>query len=232
MSAPALILRRRGKVVARVRPGQRVLIGRAPAADVTLDHPSVSRLHARVAWPQGRARPVIEDLQSVNGVSLNGRRIAQRAELKDDMVVTLGSFELRADVIDDVAPALVDDGGTVRVRLFSEWGPELEGELRTPEELRDLLLDLEGQRRTGTLVLADHGQLTFARGRVVDATTPAARGLVAARALIGAPRPGRFRFLLDLTPRESDLDLSVRGLLEAARHATERRGRERRNVAS
>lgn len=232
MSGPALILRRRGAVVVRLRPGERKLLGRAPSADVTLDHPSVSRLHARISWPEGRARPVIEDLQSVNGVRLNERRIAQLAELKDGTTLKLGCFELRVDLTDDQAPALVDDGGTVKVRLYSEWGPELEGELRSAEELRDLLLDLEARRRTGTLSLPGRGQLTFARGRVVDAATPTTRGLVAVRQLVGVARPGPFRFLLDVTPRESVLDVSVRSVLEATRATTERRGREARNVAS
>lgn len=231
MSGPTLILRRRGLVIVRIKPGDSKLCGRAPTTDVTLDHPSVSRVHARISWPEGRPRPVIEDLQSVNGVWLNGRQIAQLAELKDGMTMELGCFELQVELSDDQAPALVDDGGTGKVRLFSEWGPELEGEVRTPEELRALLLDLDAERRTGTLVLKGQGQLTFACGRVVDATTPTASGMAAAQELVTAARPARYRFILDVTPSESDLNVSVPSFLEVTRPMMKRHGRDPRGIA-
>jgi len=87
-----LELWRRGQVVCRLAPGQRTMLGRAPAADVVLTHPSVSRLHARIIWPGDRAAPFIEDLDSQNGVALDGRRIAKSAELRDGVEVLLGAL--------------------------------------------------------------------------------------------------------------------------------------------
>lgn len=76
---PVLVLRRRdGVELVRLVPGERRLLGRAPTAEIVLPHPGVSRLHARIVWPEGRPRPVIEDLHSQNGVWFDGRRIADR----------------------------------------------------------------------------------------------------------------------------------------------------------
>ncbi|MBX3466190.1 MAG: FHA domain-containing protein [Planctomycetes bacterium] len=132
-----LVLRRPGSIVGRLAPGGRLLIGRAPSADVTLHDPSVSRLHARITWSEGRTRPWVEDLHSANGVWLDGRRIAQAAELRDGVTLRLGSYALQVELGEDAPPALLDEGGTVRVRLFSETGPELQGRLRDPQDLRE-----------------------------------------------------------------------------------------------
>jgi len=51
-----------------------VLLGRqAGRADVVLDHPHVSRLHAQLAV-RGK-RGTLSDLRSANGTFLNGRRL-------------------------------------------------------------------------------------------------------------------------------------------------------------
>jgi pSer/pThr/pTyr-binding forkhead associated (FHA) protein len=182
---PVLVLRRNGGVVIRLRPGERRLIGRAPASDLVLGHPSVSRLHARLAWPPGRARPVVEDLQSANGVRVNGRRVAQLAELRDGARVGIGDLELCAELVEDAPPALLDDD-TVRVRLFDERGSERRGRLAGAAALRDLLLEIEDHRRTGTLALPGaEAQVTFARGRIIDAAAGLRRGAEALDALLG-----------------------------------------------
>lgn len=221
-----LVLRRRGSIAARLVPGGKLLIGRAPAADVTLHDPSVSRLHARITWPAGRARPWVEDLHSANGVWLDGRRIAQAAELRDGVALRLGSYALQVELGDDEPPALLDEGGTVRVRLFSETGPELQGRLRGPQDLRDLLVDLEARRRTGTLLLPGGGKVVLARGRVVHAETSDAAGVEALSGLLTAGLAGPFRFVLEVAPLESQLDVSPRALLEHGRAPTERLGRD------
>lgn len=230
---PELLLRRNGITVCRLAPGEKKLIGRAPAADVQLGHPGVSRLHARVAWPDDRARPVVEDLESANGVSLNGRRIAQLAELADGVTLALGPVELAVELVANTPPAVLEDGGTVRVRLFSECGPERRGTVRDAQHLRDILLELEARRRTGTLLLPDQGEVVLARGRVVDALAGGSRGLSALRRLVSSCRAGAFEFKLDVTPRESDLDVSVREVLQASSAVTERGGvRPVRHLAS
>jgi pSer/pThr/pTyr-binding forkhead associated (FHA) protein len=68
------------------------LLGRDPAACVCIDHPSVSRRHARVSIEGNRA--LLEDLHSRNGTYLNGRRLNVPAEIGDGAVVGLGPITL------------------------------------------------------------------------------------------------------------------------------------------
>lgn len=221
---PRLVLRRRGVIVGRLWPGERRLVGRAPAADIQLGHPEVSRLHARLSWPEGRARPIVEDLASANGVWLDGRRIARLAELRDQMTLGLGSIELSIELAADLPPAVLDDHGTVKVSLFSEAGPEQRGVAADQAQLRALLLALAARRRTGTLELAGRGELTFAGGRIVDARAGDLEGPAAVGRLLSASRPGAFRFRLEVSACESRLDLSVRDALAAAAPPTVRYG--------
>jgi len=60
----------RAAPVATSRP---FVVGRAPDCDVTVDAPLVSRAHFVI---RHGSKPVLEDLRSVNGTRLNGRRIA------------------------------------------------------------------------------------------------------------------------------------------------------------
>jgi two-component system, NtrC family, response regulator AtoC len=69
-----------------------VTIGRAPTSDITVDDPSVSRQHARVTTADGRAR--VLDLDSHNGVRLNGHPIAGWHPLHGGDVIALGNATL------------------------------------------------------------------------------------------------------------------------------------------
>ena len=64
------------------------ILGRDPDAALWIDHPSVSRRHARVLI--GRGKAVLEDLDSKNGTLLNGKTIAARVTLADGDEVRIG----------------------------------------------------------------------------------------------------------------------------------------------
>jgi DNA-binding winged helix-turn-helix (wHTH) protein len=66
------------------------VVGRDPAAEVFLDHTSVSRRHARVLLSTDGA--TIEDLGSRNGTFVNGRPVKGPVPLGDGDVITLGSL--------------------------------------------------------------------------------------------------------------------------------------------
>ena len=65
-----------------------VVMGRITAVDITIEAPSVSRQHARLS--QHEATLVVEDLQSSNGVFVNGERIKERHILKNGDKIGLG----------------------------------------------------------------------------------------------------------------------------------------------
>ncbi|HMI75905.1 MAG TPA: FHA domain-containing protein [Steroidobacteraceae bacterium] len=72
--------------------GRRTRIGRAPGCEVHVDSTSVSRHHALIL--AGTREAIIEDLNSTNGVILNGRKITRQV-LNDGDIVTIGEIQFR-----------------------------------------------------------------------------------------------------------------------------------------
>jgi hypothetical protein len=71
---------------------RRTRIGRAPGCELQVDSTSVSRQHALVVT--GPRETVIEDLNSTNGVIVNGRKVS-RAFLNDGDMVIVGDVHFR-----------------------------------------------------------------------------------------------------------------------------------------
>jgi pSer/pThr/pTyr-binding forkhead associated (FHA) protein len=72
-----------------------VLVGRHSAAGLRLALPDVSRRHGRFIFGNGAWQVV--DLDSLNGVFVNGVRVRQ-AELHDRDMVGIGSFNFQVDL--------------------------------------------------------------------------------------------------------------------------------------
>ena len=64
------------------------IIGRDPDGALWIDHPSVSRRHARIVVAGGKA--VLEDLDSKNGTFLGGKQLGKKAALADGDEVRIG----------------------------------------------------------------------------------------------------------------------------------------------
>jgi chromosome segregation ATPase len=71
---------------------RRTRIGRAPGCELQIDSSSVSRQHALVVM--GQRDVIIEDLNSTNGVLVNGRKISRQL-LNDGDMVTIGEAQFR-----------------------------------------------------------------------------------------------------------------------------------------
>ena len=70
-----------------------VILGRSENCDVTLDHANVSRQHARISQdPFGRW--IVEDLDSHNGILVEGQRVKAQAVLPDQQI-SIRPFMLR-----------------------------------------------------------------------------------------------------------------------------------------
>jgi pSer/pThr/pTyr-binding forkhead associated (FHA) protein len=67
-------------------------IGRSPNADLVIDHPAVSRLHARLA--RGKDGHLVEDLESRNGVRIDGLPVRGAAAIYPGVVLTLGDVSM------------------------------------------------------------------------------------------------------------------------------------------
>jgi DNA-binding NtrC family response regulator len=69
-----------------------LLVGRAPEADIPLTDRSASRRHARLFVEEGGVR--VADLESHNGVRVNGQAVSQVHPLQPGDVVSLGEVQL------------------------------------------------------------------------------------------------------------------------------------------
>ena len=72
--------------------GRTTCIGRTPENDIRIDATCVSRRHAVIL--AGSRQAVIEDLNSTNGVLVNGKRVTRRI-LKDGDDVVFGRSHYR-----------------------------------------------------------------------------------------------------------------------------------------
>jgi len=82
-----------------------VLLGRALEADVRINDSHVSRLHARITIERDtetpHARYRVTDLGSMNGITVNGRKVMD-SYLQDGDKIGIGEHILRFDLLDDL----------------------------------------------------------------------------------------------------------------------------------
>lgn len=77
-----------------------IFIGRIPAInDLCINDPSVSRQHAQIRRKEGQY--TIYDLKSLNGLSVNGKKVT-RETLKHQDKVMLGDVEIVVYLKDDI----------------------------------------------------------------------------------------------------------------------------------
>jgi pSer/pThr/pTyr-binding forkhead associated (FHA) protein len=69
-------------------------VGRVPSAAVRVNHPTVSRRHARLVLDPERKRLVVEDAGSANPTRLNGEPVGKPVELKDGDVLDVGGVKV------------------------------------------------------------------------------------------------------------------------------------------
>ena len=114
-------------------------IGRTEGNDLVLNHPSVSRKHAKIETREGRWWLV--DLKSTNGVKVNGNLISEAAVSAGDKIL-VGSVQLDVKAMPSVdfsGESMFDNpSGTVIRRISdfnSEFGLDL-GEIQAAAAVR------------------------------------------------------------------------------------------------
>jgi len=96
-----------------------ITIGRTEEAGVTLDNPSISRLHAVVELESGCA--YITDLGSTNGTWVNGEKINDRTPISEKDEIKIGKFNLVAGDegdFDETGKSWVIDMDSDRATIF------------------------------------------------------------------------------------------------------------------
>lgn len=81
-----------GATIATRRLGRHILVGRAPSADVRIDDPRVSRLHARIEMRDDGV--YVEDLGSRNGTFVDGAPVASSRQLASGAEITIGTASI------------------------------------------------------------------------------------------------------------------------------------------
>jgi predicted component of type VI protein secretion system len=127
-----LVLQPSGMVVELTRPD--MLLGRHSDADVRLPLPDVSRRHCRFTFSSSRWQ--VHDLNSLNGVFVNGERV-QQATLRGGDALRIGGFTFTIDL-----PA---HGETVQ--LGSNDLPDKDSVLRSISDALPRPHDNDSQRR-------------------------------------------------------------------------------------
>ena len=91
-----------------------VSLGRAASNDLVLRDPSVSRHHARLAV-QGGDAAVVTDLDSLNGIAVNGRAVREQ-RLADQDRLSIGVYELLFDAAGE-PPLDIEAGAGVAAEI-------------------------------------------------------------------------------------------------------------------
>jgi pSer/pThr/pTyr-binding forkhead associated (FHA) protein len=138
-----------GRII--LTPGEVFTFGRGENCDHKVDDRSVSRRHARIHWSGTPPTPEVVDLDSKNGILVNGQP-CNRKVLEDDDVVTLGPFTTTLKVL----PASDMEGQLSqqvdRLSATTTTTQRLVGEVRLVS-LPWLLKHLERQKESGTLTV-------------------------------------------------------------------------------
>jgi pSer/pThr/pTyr-binding forkhead associated (FHA) protein len=86
-------LRAEGIDLVVTAPGEYEL-GRAPGLPLRVDHPTVSRHHARMILSEDRTTAYLQDQGGVNKTRLNGQPLQKLSPLADGDKLRLGEVEL------------------------------------------------------------------------------------------------------------------------------------------
>lgn len=78
-------------------PNRQLRVGRDNATELPLSHPTVSKVHARIAV-DSTGQVTVFDLKSTNGTAVNGRRV-RRAPLRAGDHLEVGDVPLRLDLL-------------------------------------------------------------------------------------------------------------------------------------
>jgi hypothetical protein len=88
-----------GTVVRELKVGERLMIGRSHFNDLCLESSYLSRHHLTIT--RGETGYYLSDLNSVNGVTLNGQRV-HSAPIGDGDVLSLGPYRIKVALRDDI----------------------------------------------------------------------------------------------------------------------------------
>lgn len=159
------------------------VVGRARHNDIALNEPSISKLHARIDYQEGRF--FVEDAGSLHGVYVNAAKV-RRAELSPGSQIQLGNVTLKFSLLgsESTTGAMAKLPWVEQQQLLLSLVQTLNSTLvlsQVLEQVLDAIMHITGAER-GFLLLADSSppaprypavaglRLRVARGRTDGAT--------------------------------------------------------------
>jgi pSer/pThr/pTyr-binding forkhead associated (FHA) protein len=114
-----IILKFNGTVLKELKVDQdEIIIGRDAGNDIQIDNIAVSREHAKIC--RGPNYYFIEDLNSTNGIFINGKKINKKFLTEDDEI-SIGKYSLQIALEDH--PALMKEGKLKGIDRTYKMGP-------------------------------------------------------------------------------------------------------------
>ena len=198
-------------------------VGRTEGNDLILNHPSVSRKHAR--FEQRTNRFFVVDLKSTNGVKVNGTPVTEAPVNAGDKIL-IGSVQLEvkaAPSVDFSAESMFDNpSGTVIRRISdfnSEFGldpeaavqrkPSEAGNKAVPEVTREKIFQVLVQVAKAMLEKEDLNSLLETVMEMIFRHLPVERGLIILFDAQGNPIPKLTKFLDDSDAQEIPISRTI-----------------------
>jgi len=213
----------------RLRPGRNYCFGREVGVDIQVPDALVSRRHAEVRWATEEGWDLV-DLESRNGVMMNGVRITRPCRLEDGDQITIGGQIFRYHMLPPGAdPASLSDqapqistaetmGPGLSLADLATQGAAFTGQLT--DGLIEMLQYLLQAKKTGRLDLmgpAGMGSVWVDKGVPIHATFGSIRAIEALVIMVQTPPP-RFAFHTNMMPDERTMQGSANGIfMEVAR---------------
>ncbi len=142
-----------------VEEGSSYIIGRSADCDLQINHPQLSRQHARLCWRDENW--LFEDLESKNGLIVNGRTV-QQAPVGNDGWVQFGDVVARFETVSMEARQREDEINRRRWETSLELRRQLDPAAGLEKLLHQVLrsvLSLSGTERGFVMLTTDKGDL-------------------------------------------------------------------------
>ncbi len=138
--------------------GSTINIGRAESNDLVLNHPSVSRHHARITVLPGDTTLLL-DLGSLNGIFVNGQQV-QEFKLADQDRIGIGMYEMKYELaaeqplhVEAGTKVVTDVHGLLTDTLQSALRVQVDAGVPTKQAMQDRLRTLEQENKLLKLLL-------------------------------------------------------------------------------
>ena len=154
----------------KINEGSRLIIGRGSDADVVIDNTAISRHHSALELRNGVH--FLSDLESLNGTTVNGKKIKGSVAISEKDDIGIGKFTLSIAPITEknassksyASPMDIDDE-TVFVSPLKK--PQAVPQHET-EKTKHTLSVIEGQASPGTLPLTGKSNIKIGKDQSCD----------------------------------------------------------------